>query len=106
MDGDANLNMDLHELFTCTKDIADTFLKVTTPGIFIQIKMRCVEKCNVEEQIKCRIHIWEKTFTGNKLIRKVAYTIKKENHLQKYSHFLDGLKTTYGKGSAELSDSE
>ena len=57
-------------------------------------------------EILCKIHIFEKTFWGNKLLRKIAHSIKRKTHLQTFAHCLNELKESYGKKCSELSDSE
>ena len=60
----------MDELFDSAKNLSDAFLKVKYPGIYVEIKLRFIEEFMVPSEIICRIDVFEKTFAGNKLIRK------------------------------------
>ena len=59
-----------------------------------------------QSEIHFRVEIFEKRYCGNKIIEKIAYTIKKENHVHKLSACLDKLRLKYSSPTAEYSDSD
>ena len=98
--------MMMDELFHKAKVLSDSFLAAKFPGKYIKISLKYVEEQGKPSEILCRIEVYKKTFLGNELVRKIAYTIKKERHFHKYSACLASLSAEYGAKSAEMSDSD
>ena len=96
----------MEELFDSAKNMSDVFLKVKFPGIYVEVKLQCIENFVAPSKIMCTIHVFEKTFAGKKLIRKIAHCMKKESHLQTFAECLHELKVTYGEKCQAVSDSD
>ena len=93
-------------IYAHAKELCDTFLAAKLPGIYAEIKMDLSEQYMKDSEICFRVEIFKKTFCGNKIIQKIAYTIKKEKHLHKLSACLDKLRLKYSVLTAEYSDSD
>ena len=96
----------MDELFNSAKTLSDDFLKIQFSGVYFEIRLLLSEEFMKPSHILCKIHIFEKTFCGNKLLRKIGHSIKRKPHLQTFAQCLDELKAIYCKKCPALSDSE
>ena len=96
----------MDEIYARAKEMCDTFLSAKLPGIYAEIKMELSEQYMKDSEIRFRVEIFKKTYCGNKIIQKIAYTIKKEKHLHNLSACLDKLRLNYSVVAAEHSDSD
>ena len=96
----------MDEIYERAKELCDTFLSAKFPGIYAEIKMELCDEYMKASEIHFRVEIFEKTYCGNQIIQKIAYTIKKEKHLHRLCACLDQLRIKYSAPTAEYFDSD